>query len=119
MALPIYPTTLKCPLLSNAASKEGESFIRSSFEYDPRQRQTTIGKPTAGFSMNVDQTQFDIFKAFWNDEIYRGTREFSVDWTTHGAIGQKIVRFMVPYTVKPAKSGLYNVSCQIEILEGA
>ncbi len=118
MSLPIFPAALTCPLLSTNNSSHGASFIRSDFEYATRQRKVRCAKPIFSASFNFDQSQYDIFRSFFENDLVEGSREFEADWTVHGIVSAgKVVRFTTPYSETELGNGYYNVSGQFELLE--
>ena len=113
-----FPASLPCNLLSDNQSSQGASFIRSEFIYNTRQRKTKCAVPTFTASFNFDQTQYDIFRSFYEADLTEGSREFYCNWLVHGIVSvDKVVRFTAPYTFKNLGNGVYTVAGQFELLE--
>jgi len=113
----VYPLTLPCNLQTDDKSTQGASFIRSQFIYAPRQRKTKCAIPTFTASFNYSQSEYDAFRAFYEDDLKQGANEFECNWFIHGIVStSKIVRFITPYSYQNLGNGILRVSAQFELL---
>lgn len=108
---------LPCPLLRTGDSTDPVSFIRSDFEYEPRQRSVYRGLVRSGFSVIVKHDKLNAWKQFWKD-IHYGADAFKSDFLVHGDdnVG-KTLRFVTSYALKPLGNKLYQVSSEFEVLD--
>ncbi len=118
MAIPIFPIDLPCNLMAANKGAAGNAFIRSEFDYDPRQRKVKCGKPTFSVAFVMTLAQYTTFLAFWDNDINEGAKEFSADWSVYGIVSAgKVVRFTAPFTMGESGNGYYSVAGTCELLE--
>ncbi len=107
---------LKCPLLSSAKSDEADSFIRSTFEYLPRQRGTYTGTTKSSFAVVLKFDQVKRFKQFWLD-LNNGADRFEADFIIHADdnVG-KVLRFIAPPRFTGQGKNIYKIETVVEVL---
>ena len=106
----------KKPLLKSDNSKNGLAFIRSEFEYSPRQRSTYKQTTKSGFSIVLKHWQLINFEQFWSD-INFGADPFTASFFVHGNDNvNKTLRFTDSYTLKNLGNYFYEVSSEIEVI---
>ena len=111
-----YPTTLPCPSLP-AAQGSGESFLRTEFEFDTRQR----GIPFASYTLEAiffctSDAQMAAFRSFFHTGLLSGSRPFDADWVIEGSFIMKQFRFSQPYKVAPQGEGQYTIKAVFDML---
>ena len=112
----IYPSTLPCPLLTSGNSSEKQSFIRSQFDFDVRQRRVPRGKPTQSFIISVHHSLLDEWVTFW-ESVNFGNDPFEYSFMAHGSDNiDKVIRFIEPYKLTAVGANVYSISASIEIL---
>ncbi len=108
--------SLPCPLLKTGKSSEPDSFIRSNFEYYPRQRATYRGTVKSGFSIRLPLNQVINFQNFWKD-LHYGADRFEASFLVHATVGDKVLRFIDKPTFTALGNNIYDINVPLEVLE--
>ena len=112
-----YPATLPSPLLSGNASQGGDTFIRSKFDYNTRQRATFCGDYSVKFSFVAETSiAMKAFKDFYYSILFNGQKSFFADWEVEGISGVKEFRFLKTYSVSGLGVGVYSISADFEMI---
>ncbi len=77
-----YPSTLPCPLVEGSEFSPGETFIRSQFDYDIRQRPVCTKQYQVKFTFLFDSSRYEEGPLNTADTYYEnGGGAYSVRWS--------------------------------------
>ncbi len=100
-----YPATLPCPIAGDYSP--GDTFIRSQFDFDVRERPICTRQYEAKYTFLIESAaQMAAFREFYYTTTLRGTLPFTADWRVEDNIADKDFRFAAVY--KPVFIGNDN-----------
>ena len=112
-----YPITLPHPIVSGNSAIGGETFTRSNFDYAPRQRADKCSAYIFKRNFFLESEEvMRAFKDFYYTGLSNGAKPFTADWIMEGFSGTKEFRFTKRYSSKQTSKGLYEISCDFEML---
>ena len=112
-----YPETLPLPLVSGNSMNLTDTFIRSGFSYEIEQRLQYGDTITAPFNFICeDRKQMREFHYFFYTSLTYGLSKFTADWPIMGNSDEKIFRFTAPFKSQALGEGIYQVSCEFELM---
>ena len=113
----VYPSTLPCPLLEGHSYRAGDTFLRSQFDYDIRERPTCTKQYEVGFTFLIEgAATMKAFRDFYYVDCLRGTKIFTADWKIEESEVVKEFRFAAPYTVVALGNNNYKVTAVFDMI---
>ena len=105
MAAIVYPAGLPCPIAAEFIP--GETFIRSTFDFDIRERPICTKKYEAKYDFLLEgDAQMKAFREFYYTTTLKGTKLFKANWRVEDNTLDKEFRFSATY--KPTYLGNNN-----------
>jgi len=113
----IYPAALPCPVTAGNDMPGGQTFDRTEFDYDTRQRARYCSSYMVKFSFVCrDKAQMKAFKDFYYITLGLGAQSFLASWEVEGDVTEKEFRFSARYRPKSLGAGYYSISGEFEML---
>ena len=110
-----YPDDLPCPI--EAKYIPGQTFIRSQFEFDIRERPVCTKQYQAEYAFFIeDNATMKKFRDFYYKQLLRGVRTFSATWRVEESDITKEFRFAAPYTPTMLGNSQYKITAVFDLI---
>ena len=112
----VYPALLPPPLVKGHKEHEAMNFKRSRTAYAQVQSRSIRDNTKFTFSIAVNYADAEIFRLFYDNDLYRGVAPFKATWVINGVEVERNIRFTAPFKISSHGSFEYTIQCQCEVL---